>query len=173
MPFAHSPIMERLTAGDICCMAEGDLDRNGKAKGADSTSWDTNTYMYYMAHSVYNHLTAVQEANRLADVEKFRTNLSYKDWVKDKKTKNTNEFSPYVPYSVVYFDTFVQDVLDPNCPDPYAMIKEWKPFLDELSFGELQQEKELDNAFFSFGDDVQDDTPEEYTNFEDIIGEDV
>ena len=25
--------MSRLTAGDICAMAEGDLDKNGKAKG--------------------------------------------------------------------------------------------------------------------------------------------
>ena len=171
MPFAHSPVMERLTAGDICYMAEGDLDRNGKAKEKTSTSWDTASYMYYMAHSVYNHITAVQEANRLADVEKFRSNLSYKDWVRDKKSKNTNEFSPYVPYSVVYFDTFVKELLDPACKEPYKMLDEWKPFLDEISFGTLAQEKDLDNEFFSFGDDVSDDTPEEYTNFEDIMGD--
>ena len=170
MPFAHSPIMERLTAGDICCMAEGDLDRNGKAKAADSTSWDTNSYMYYMAHSVYNHLTAVQEANRLADVEKFRANVHYTDWIRDKKSKNTNEFSPYVPYSVVYFDTFVQDLLDPACEDPYGLLKKWKPFLDELSFGNLEQEQDLSSEFFGEETEVE-VTPEEYTNFEEIMGE--
>jgi hypothetical protein len=171
MPFAHSPIMERLTAGDICYMAEGDLDRNGKAKGPDSTSWDTASYMYYMAHSVYNHLTAVQEANRLCDIEKFRANVHYTDWIKDKKSKSTNEFSPYVPYSVVYFDTFVKDVLDPECEDPYALLKKWKPFLDELSFGQLDQDTALDSEFF--GNSEPDEiAPEEYTNFEDIMGED-
>jgi len=97
MPFS-SPIMDRLTAGDICYMAEGDLNKNGKAKDADSTSWDTNSYLYYMAHSVYNHITAVQEANRLADIERFRANIHWSDYVNDKKTKPTNEFSPYVPY---------------------------------------------------------------------------
>ena len=28
-------IMSRLTIGDLCCMAEGDLNRNGKPKDAD------------------------------------------------------------------------------------------------------------------------------------------
>ena len=172
MPFAHSPIMERLVAGDICAMAEGDLDRNGKAKGKDSTSWDTNSYMYYMAHSVYNHLTAVQEANRLADIEKFRANVHYTDWIKDKKSKNTNEFSPYVPYSVVFFDTFAQDLLDPACEDPYALLAKWKPFLDELSFGNLDQEKDLSTEFFGEEAEVE-VTPEEYTNFEEVMGDDI
>jgi len=61
--------------------------------------------------------------------------------------------------------------LDPACKEPYKMLDEWKPFLDEISFGTLAQEKDLDNEFFSFGDDVSDDTPEEYTNFEDIMGD--
>lgn len=166
MPFAHSPIMSRLTAGDICAMAEGDLDRNGKAKGPDSTSWDTQSYLYYMAHSVYNHLTAVQEANRLCDIEKHRTNLTYRDWIRDKKNKGTNEFSPYVPYSVVYFDTFVRDVLDPECENPYELLKEYKPFLDEISFGNLDQEKALSLDFFEESEDTED---EDYANFEDIL----
>lgn len=170
MPFAHSPIMERLVAGDICCMAEGDLDRNGKPKAKGATSWDTNSYMYYMAHSVYNHLTAVQEANRLADIEKFRANVHYTDWIKDKKSKNTNEFSPYVPYSVVFFDSFVQDVLDPNHPDPYGLLEQWKPFLNELSFGQLEQEQDLNTEFFGEETEVE-VLPEEYTNFEEVMGD--
>lgn len=171
MPFAHSPIMERLTAGDICAMTEGDLDRNGKAKAKGATSWDTQSYLYYMAHSVYNHLTAVQEANRLADIEKYRANVHYTDWIKDKKSKSTNEFSPYVPYSVVYFDTFVQDVLDPACEDPYALLKKYKPFLDEISFGILDQEVALNNEFFG-EETIAEVSPEEYTNFEDILDAD-
>ena len=135
MPFAHSPIMERLTVGDICAMAEGDLDKNGKAKSATSTSWDTQTYLYYMAHSVYNHITAVQEANRLADVEKYRTNIHYTDYINDKKSGKSNEFSPYVPANALYFDSFCQEVLDPACPNPYELIEENVKLLDEMSFG--------------------------------------
>lgn len=175
MPFG-SPIMNRLVAGDICCMADGDLDKNGNAKGPTSTSWDTQSYMYYMAHSVYNHLTAVQEANRLCDLEKFRADVHYTDWTSDKKSKNTNEFSPYVPYSTVYFDSFVKDLLDPANPDPYKMLKQYKTFLDEISFGQLAAEKQLDTEFFDetkgvmnseeLGSDI------ESINFEDIVKDD-
>ena len=147
MPF-NGPIMERLVAGDICCMEEGDLDRNDKAKTKDSTSWDTQSYLYYMAHSVYNHITAVQEANRLADMEKYRANVHYSDWINDKTNKGTNEFSPYIPYSVVYFDSFVQEVLDPACPNPYELIDKYSKFLEEISFGSYATETHLDTSFF-------------------------
>jgi len=147
MPF-NGPIMERLVAGDICCMEEGDLDRNDKAKTKDSTSWDTQSYLYYMAHSVYNHITAVQEANRLADMEKYRANVHYSDWIHDKTNKGTNEFSPYIPYSVVYFDSFVQEVLDPACPNPYELIDKYSKFLEEISFGSYATETHLDTSFF-------------------------
>jgi hypothetical protein len=169
MPF-NSPVMNRLVAGDICCMEEGDLDRNGKAKGKDSTSWDTQSYLYYMSHSVYNHVVAVQEANRLADLEKFRANVHYTDWIRDKKSKNTNEFSPYVPYSVVYFDSFVRDVLHPECADPYGMIEQYKKFLDEISFGTLDADSGLDSQFFDVADsDTATEMCDEYVNYEDII----
>ena len=135
MPFAHSPIMSRLTAGDICAMAEGDEDKNGKAKGPDSTSWDTQSYLYYMGHSVYNHITAVQEANRLADVEAYRQPLDFRDYVKTKKSSSTNEYSPYVPATVGYFDDFCKTVLDPACPNPYELIEQNAALLDDMSFG--------------------------------------
>ena len=135
MPFAHSPIMSRLTAGDICAMEEGDEDKNGKAKGPDSTSWDTQSYLYYMGHSVYNHITAVQEANRLADVEAYRQPLDFRDYVKTKKSSSTNEYSPYVPATVGYFDDFCKTVLDPACPNPYELIEQNAALLDDMSFG--------------------------------------
>lgn len=168
MPFAHSPIMSRLTAGDICVMAAGDLDLNGNAKAATSTSWDTASYLYYMAHSVYNHVTAVQEANRLADVERYRTAVHYTDWIRDKKNKGTNEFSPYVPYSVVYFDSFVRDVLDPGCKDPMSLLMQYKPFLDEISFGTLDAERVLTSDFFEEVT-IREDALDEYVNFEDVL----
>lgn len=147
MPF-NGPIMERLVAGDLCCMEEGDLDRNGKPKLKTSTSWDTQSYLFYMGHCVYNHITAVQEANRLADMEKYRANVHYSDWINDKKSKGTNEFSPYVPYSVVFFDSFVQDVLDPACPNPLELIEKYSKFLEEISFGTYATETVLHGEFF-------------------------
>lgn len=151
-PFGHSPVMSRLTMGDLCPMAEGDLDRNGKAKTAESTSWDTLSYLFYMGHSVYNHITAVQEANRLCDVEKYRINWTYKDYIFDKKSKSTNDISPYVPADVIAFDSFVQEVLDPACPDPHKLIDDYAKLLDHISFGiykvESSNPNDAINAFF-------------------------
>jgi len=151
-PFGHSPIMSRLTIGDLCCMAEGDLDRNGKAKEKTSTSWDTLSYLFYMGHSVYNHITAVQEANRLCDIEKHRMNWSYKDFIHDKKSKATNDISPYVPADVVAFDSFVQEVLDPACPNPHELIDQYDKLIQQINFGiyKVQSENPDDaiNKFF-------------------------
>ena len=46
-PFGHSPIMSRLTIGDLCCMAEGDLNRNGKPKDADNKLGYIKLYIVY------------------------------------------------------------------------------------------------------------------------------
>lgn len=158
-PFGHSPIMSRLTMGDLCTMSAGDLDKNGKAKLAkgeplvnkdgspkvdkdgnqlyaenDSTSWDTISYLLYMGHSVYNHLTAVQEANRLADVEAFREKVHYSAWVKpSKKASAVNEVSPYVPANILMFQSFAEEVLDPNNKNARAMIKDYAEFLQHIS----------------------------------------
>lgn len=166
MPF-NSPIMDRLTAGDICIYSEGDADKNGKIKKKESTSWDTQSYLYYMAHSVYNHINAVQEANRLADVEKYRVDFHYKDWTKDKKRSSTNEVSPFVPYSVIMFDSFVQDVLDPNCKDPYGLLNKYKHFLHEISFGLNGKENQLINSFFEV--EEYNGESQDGENFEDIV----
>lgn len=168
MPF-NGPIMERLTAGDICIHGAGDLDKNGKPKEKGATSWDTQSYLYYMAHSVHNHINAVQEANRLADIERFRnkqgTKPHYSQWIRDKKNKGTNEISPYAPYTVLLFDSFVEELLDPKCKDPYAMLQEYRAFLDEMSFGGADSEK-VTNLFF---EDSEDTENEDHENFEDII----
>lgn len=168
MPF-NSPIMSRLKAKDMCILGEGDLNKNGKAKKKGDTTWDTQTYLYYMAHSVYNHITAVQEANRLADIERYRTanKPHYTNWIRDKKNKGTNEISPYAPYTVIMFESFVEELLDPACKDPYAMLNEWRAYLDEMSFGSADSDK-ISNLFF---EDSEDTEATEQENFEDIIGD--
>lgn len=177
-PFGHSPIMSRLTMGDLCVMAEGDKDKNGKVKRTqgqvlldkegkpkldtdgnelyaekDCTSWDTQTYLYYMAHSVFNHIDAVQEANRLADVEAYRESLDYRQWKKpQKKSSRSGEVSPYVPANILLFRNFVEDLLDPRCEDPRSMIINYSEFLQHISFGGENNDckEEVLETFFEF-----------------------
>jgi len=173
VPFGHSPVMSRLTMGDLCCMAEGDLDRNGKAKGADSTSWDTLSYLFYMGHSVFNHITAVQEANRLTDVEKYRIDWSHKDFIFDKKSKATNDISPYVPADVIAFDSFVQEVLDPACPNPHELIDQYDKLIQHINFGiyKVQSENPQDaiNSFFEEETVVSEVHEDEERDFADVM----
>lgn len=177
-PFAHSPVMSRLTMGDLCAMSAGDKDKNGNAKLAqgqplvnkdgtpkldsdgnqlyaerDSTSWDTQTYLYYMAHSVFNHIDAVQEANRLADVEAYREVVDYKQWRKPaKKSSKVGEISPYVPVNILLFREFVKDVLDPNNDQARQMITKYSDFLAHLSLGgeDDGKKEEVLEEFFEF-----------------------
>ena len=177
-PFGHSPVMKRLTMGDLCTMAAGDQDKNGNFKFAegqpltdkegkpkideagnqlyaerDSTTWDTQTYLYYMGHSVYNHITAVQEANRLADVENTREVVDFRQWKKPiKKSSKAGEVSPYVPVNILLFRNFVETVLDPATPNPRELIAMNKDFLTHLSMGGEDDgtKEEVMEAFFEF-----------------------
>lgn len=62
--FIDSPVSDRLTVGDICHYALGDLNKNGKQ---GKTSWDSFSYCLQMAHNVWSHIFSVQEANRQYD----------------------------------------------------------------------------------------------------------
>ena len=53
-----SPVMDCYREGDICCRG---VDYESK------TSWDSLSYVLLMAHNVYQHIEAVQEANRRTD----------------------------------------------------------------------------------------------------------
>jgi len=145
MPFAHSPIMDRLTVGDICVLGHGDLNRNGKET---NTSWDTLSYALYMGHSVYNHITAVQEANRLADMEKHRTPTHWKNWKKVKGNSVSNETSPYVPGTILMFESFAEEVLDPTNTNARQMLEDNKEFLKEISFSDGSAEQSTFGSLF-------------------------
>ena len=145
MPFAHSPIMSRLTVGDICVLGHGDTNRNGKEC---TTSWETLSYALYMGHSVYNHITATQEANRLADMEKYRTPTHWKNWKKVKGSSVSNETSPYVPGTILMFDSFAEEVLDPNNTNARQMLEDNKEFLKEISFSDGSAEQSTFGALF-------------------------
>ena len=59
-----TPISDLLTMRDICYYKPGDVNKVGKE---GRTSWDSFSYMLLMAHNVYLHINAVQEANRRHD----------------------------------------------------------------------------------------------------------
>lgn len=62
--FLESPISKRLSINDVCYYKPGDLNKIGKE---GKTSWDSFSYTLQMAHNVWTHIYAVQEANRQYD----------------------------------------------------------------------------------------------------------
>lgn len=143
MPFG-GPIMDRLTSGDICVMGHGDLNKNGKE---GKTSWNTNSYALIMAHNVYNHITAIQEINRLADIE-YATlgKLDFRDWYQTRGKKGKFNKSEFVPNTILFFNSFIEELLDPTNPDPYSMLKTYSEFLDFISFGDKKPVTTMNNA---------------------------
>jgi hypothetical protein len=128
----QGPIMERLVAGDICYLGPNDANKNGKI---GKTSWDTTSYLLIMAHNVYNHIQAVQETLRLADIEYARTTVDYKDWAGfGKKAPNHSEF---IPNDILYFNNFAEVLFNPATTMAAArqMIVDNTTFLNSISFG--------------------------------------
>jgi hypothetical protein len=66
--FKDSPISRNLLMKDICIYKPGDLNKNGKE---GKTSWDSFSYALMMGHNVWQHINAVQEANRQYDSGKY------------------------------------------------------------------------------------------------------
>lgn len=193
MPFG-SPIMDRLTVGDICCMGDAhalingervfditeeetnelikqginaswvpaDTNKNGKIA---RTSWDVLSYAFIMAHNVYNHIHSTLEANRLTDHEllRLKNKLSYKDW-KILKRNEIDSISPYVPSNILYFDNFVDTLLNPNTKDPRKMIEDYKTQLDSIGFG--KQSVEINNNLFEDATEIG-DMDEKYVDLND------
>ncbi len=146
MPF-QGPIMERLTTADMCVMGPNDKNKHDKI---GKTSWDTTTYALVMAHNVYNHIQAIQEINRLADIEyATQVKVDFREWYGQiKKTKQNNR-SKFIPNTIIYFNHFVEELLDPCNKNPYNMIKEYQQFLDYVSFGEKEKPSEFNSLFGS------------------------
>jgi len=59
--FTDSPVTDRMTVKDLCYRGQGFIGQHGKET---KTSWDTLSYTLLQSHNVYQHMTAVQEANR-------------------------------------------------------------------------------------------------------------
>ncbi len=112
MPF-QGPIMERCYTSDICVMGPGDLNKHGKE---GKTSWDTTTYAIVMAHNVYNHIQAVQEINRLADIE--------------------YEVRDIHPNNILFFNSFVEELFSRDAAGAYKLLDDYAGHLNNISFKE-------------------------------------
>jgi hypothetical protein len=83
--FNDSPITDKMLIKDLCYRGPGFIGAHGKET---KTSWDTLSYTLIQAHNVYQHISAVQEANAKYEqgikpsmvLNKF-TNLSFGDVV--------------------------------------------------------------------------------------------
>lgn len=144
MPF-QGPIMERCTVGDICVMGPEDLNKHGK-KG--KTSWDTTTYAIVMAHNVYNHIQAIQEINRLADIEYKIRDLKYTDWPKKKSKTPISEF---VPNTVILFNSFVEELFSRDYAGAMTLLKDYEGHLLSISFKENRTpDRSSNDTFFDW-----------------------
>jgi hypothetical protein len=124
----QGPIMERCTVGDLCVMGPGDLNKHGKE---GKTSWDTTTYAIVMAHNVYNHIQAVQEINRHADIIYATKEVDYRDWAK-KKTKTP--ICNFLPNNIFYFNSFVKELFSRDADKAYQLLEDYAGHLDNISF---------------------------------------
>ena len=59
--FTDSPVTDTLLMKDLCYRGQGFIGQHGKET---KTSWDTLSYTLLQSHNVYQHISAVQEANR-------------------------------------------------------------------------------------------------------------
>jgi len=130
MPF-QGPIMERLRVGDICVMGPDDLNKHGK-KG--KTSWDTTSYALIMAHNVYNHIQAIQEVNRLADLEDIK-GYSYRD-LPTLDNRNSKMVGEHLPITISMVRDLIKVVLDPSTPNPREILYDYDRYLFDISFKE-------------------------------------
>ena len=59
--FTDSPVTDLMMIKDLCYRGQGFIGQHGKET---KTSWDTLSYTLIQSHNVYQHIYAVQEANR-------------------------------------------------------------------------------------------------------------
>jgi len=95
--FTDSPVTDKLLVRDVCYRGHGFIGQHGKET---KTSWDTLSYTLIQSHNVYQHIYAVQEANRRyeqgvipAMVHHFDSGIKFKDIVDEVFSKKTRQES--------------------------------------------------------------------------------
>jgi hypothetical protein len=124
----------------------GDKNKIGKV---GSTSWDSFSYALMMAHNVNSHITSVQTANHLMDVECAKYKPDWRAWKKVKDKDKSDEYSEWVPRNILYFDRFVEELFNTKTKDEaFAMIEEGITFLRDLE-GTRSQDGMARNTYFN------------------------
>jgi len=141
-----SEIASRLTMGDVCWYKPGMLNKIGKE---GKTSWDSFAYALMMAHNVNSHITSVQTANHLMDVECAKYKPDWRTWKKVRDKDKSDEYSEWVPRNILYFDRFVEELFNTKTKDEaFAMIEEGITFLRDLE-GTRSQDGMARNTYFN------------------------
>jgi hypothetical protein len=181
IPFPwESEIGSRLTMGDICYYDPGvpkdpsmitgprggqvEFDatnpdhyevlptrKNKLGKYPNKTSWDSFSYALMMAHNVNSHISSVQRANHLMDIECTRFNPDWRLWgVEGKKEK---ELSDWVPKRILYFNRFIEELFNTKTKEEaFQMIDDGIGFLRSLE-GTRSQDGKAKNMYFQLFED--------------------
>ena len=95
--FTDSPVTDKLLVRDICYRGQGFIGQHGKET---KTSWDTLSYTLIQSHNVYQHMYAVQEANRKYEqgitpsmIQHKATGVKFKDIIEEIFSKQTRQES--------------------------------------------------------------------------------
>ena len=143
---------------DICYRGVGFLGQHGKET---KTSWDTLSYTLIQAHNVYQHMIAVQEANR-----------RYEQGIKPKMLMD--------PHGHLNFSDIVDEIFSlKDREKSLAMIDQYDKFWQQFKAGQGFSGKKTVNAhskfdeLFSIEDSVIDDPEidEEIIDSDDAMAE--
>jgi hypothetical protein len=108
-PWRQTAIGQSLKVGDLCVRGEGDTMKNG---GEASTSWDSFSYVLYMAHCAELQIQGVQEANRLF-------------------TADRNDTHKWIPRDLYKFDDMIKQIFISE--NPMSIINKERKFLEDVS----------------------------------------
>ena len=79
--------------------------------------------------------------------------MDYTQWRKpEKKSSKAQEVSPYVPVNILYFQNFVETVLDPATSNARELIRKHADMLAHFSIGGEDDgvKEEVMDTFFEF-----------------------
>ena len=144
--FTDSPVTDKLVMKDICYRGQGFIGQHGKET---KTSWDTLSYTLLQAHNVYQHMIAVQEANR-----------KYATGIKPKMVMD--------PLGHLNFSDIVDEIFSlKDREKSLALIEKYSTFWMQMKAGQGFSGKKTVNAhtmfdqLFSVDGNVSDDTDPE------------
>jgi hypothetical protein len=119
------------------------------------TSWDSFSYALMMGHNVNSHITSVQRANQLMDIEiaKSKDKINWRAWRAVKSGDNSfDQYSEWVPRNILYFANFIEDLFNTKTKaEAFEMIEDGITFIRALE-GTRSQDGMACNTFFNLFD---------------------